>query len=295
MKNILILGGTGRLGTILRTKLTPHYNVTTLSRRAACWEQHIRADINTFTDYQNYDTVIHCAAMKDTVACESQIMECVNTNIKATAHALSAAQDCGVQKYIYISTDMAVEPQSVYGASKKIADAMVIEAARHSQMQSAIIRFGNIITSHGSILSTLANRAKELGYVPVTDPSMTRFMLSVSECSDFVVEVARQDDLDGAVFVPRCKSYRILDVAEAVAPGVPVHIVGFRPGDMLSVKMISSSEAPRTVEFENFFKIMPTWNYSAQQRSYCELTSANNEEFATVAELRSLYDSIIQQ
>lgn len=289
MKNILILGGTGRLGTILTAKLKD-YNVTTLSRRASESGQHIQADINTFSDYHGFDTVIHCAAMKDTVKCESQIMECVNTNINATAHALAAAQACGVQKYIYISTDMAVEPQSVYGASKKIADAMVIEAARGKTMQTAVIRFGNIITSSGSILTVLASKAEELGYVPVTDPSMTRFMLSVSECSDLVVMVARREDLDGAVFVPRCKSYRILDVAEAVAPGVPVQIVGFRPGDMLSVKMISSSESTRTMEFEQFYKIMPIWNFQPQ-RGFCELTSANNEEFVTVQELRALYES----
>lgn len=263
-------------------------HITTLARSAAPGN-HISADINQFDAYEGFDTVIHCAAMKDVVRCETQIEECIASNVTGTAVALRNASKAGVDRYIYISTDMAVEPQSVYGASKKLADAMVTSASRDGLMQTAVIRFGNIIGRSGSVMTLFAEKAAQIGYVPITDASMTRFLMSATNCADFVIRVARQKDLRGEIFVPRCKSYRILDMAEAVAPEVPVKIVGLRPGDMLSVKMISSTEALRTSPEEDMYRIIPVWAEEVVEGVPSELTSANNSEFASIDQLRQLY------
>lgn len=289
MKNVLILGGTGRLGQMVVERLRgTGCHIVTLARSAAPGN-HISADINQFDAYEGFDTVIHCAAMKDVVRCETQIEQCIAANVTGTAVALRNASKAGVKRYIYISTDMAVEPQSVYGASKKLADAMVTSGSRDGLMQTAVIRLGNIIGRSGSVMTLFAEKAAQIGYVPVTDASMTRFLMSASDCADFVIRIARRKDLHGEIFVPRCKSYRILDVAEAVAPGVPVTIVGLRAGDMLSVKMISSTEALRTSAEEDMYRIVPVWAEEVVEGVPSELTSANNSEFASIDQLRQLY------
>lgn len=286
MKNILILGGTGRLGQMLTAKLA-HYHVTTLARRAAPG-RHIQADICEFTDYSGFDTVIHCAAMKDAPKCELDVETCIAANTTGTSIALKNAARYGVSKFIYISTDMAVKPQSVYGASKKLADALVVNAAREGTMETAVIRFGNIISRQGSILTLIADKAHELGYVPVTDARMTRFMMRADDCADFVMKVA-QRSVHGEIFVPRCNSYRILDVAEAVAPGVPVKIIGLRPGDALKVTMIAHNEVYRTVEEREMYRIVPVWSHERPVTVMSgELDSSNNPLFASIEELRIL-------
>lgn len=288
MEKVLILGGTGRLGTMLAARLTD-CDVYTLARRANPKPNHIQADILTFEDYRGFDTVIHCAAMKDVAKCETHIEDCIATNVTATAFALRAARAAGVGKYIYISTDMAVEPQSVYGASKKLADSLVIGAAGDGIMQTAVVRLGNIIASEGSIFNTFHRLSNELGYVPVTDERMTRFLMRAEDCADFVIEVARQRDLCGDIFAPRCKSYRVVDVARAVAPDKPQKIVGLRAGDMLAVIMVAQGEVSRTIVEERWYRIGRSSGNLGVSR---ELNSANNPEFATVEELAALWREI---
>lgn len=287
MKNILITGGTGRLGQALLKHLS-NYNVTTLSR-SATQGNHIQADICNFTHYQEFDIVIHCAAMKDAVACESQIDECIRTNVTATQFSVDAAIRSGVGRYIYISTDMAVEPQGVYGASKKLAEAVVVNAARCSSMQTAVIRFGNIIGHTGSIFDTLATKAAQLGYVPITDHRMTRFLMSSDECADFVIQVTQRNELWGEIFVPRCSSYRIMDIASVVAPSYETRIVGLRPGDALEVTIISKVEAPRTTAESDMLRILPAWSTQKPTTECGELTSSNNQNVATERYLREIY------
>ncbi len=299
MKRVLIVGGTGRLGSKLK-ELLIDCEVFTLSRRELVNNaNHISANISTFTEYQNFDTVINCAAMKDVAKCEDNIAECVSINYYGTLFSLQSAQKAGVKRYIYISTDMSVEPQSVYGASKKLADATVTNFASNGQMQTAVIRLGNIIAKEGSILTVLANRAKELGFIPITDSSMTRFLMTDKECVEFVISVLKREKLSGEIYAPKCKSYRITDVAQAVAPEYPIKIVGLRPGDMFEVIMVAKQECARTREEGSTYIIEPEWkrlNFEPElyekrlsQSLRQPVTSSNNQQFATVQELRELY------
>lgn len=291
MDNILILGGTGRFGKILAESL-PNYKITTLARNKYA---DISCDINSFTDYTGYDIVINCAAMKDVAKCEEQVDACIDINITGTKTSLNYAAKCGVKRYIYISTDMAVDVYSVYGASKKIADSLVVNSAKTTQMQSCVVRLGNIIGGYGSILTALAAKAEELGYAPITHPDMTRFFMSVTECANFVLSIIEsKEEYKGYIFAPNCKSYRIMDVAKAVAPNVPTKIIGLRPGDALAITMISEAEMLRTTLTERGdFLIIPSWSREVitpiNINMLTKLTSANNPKVATVAELKELY------
>ena len=308
MQKILVIGGTGRLGQSLAKRLSEMggCQLFTLSRSARNQELMSglfpnvvcrTGDVSTWSDYSGYDTIIHCAAMKDVAKCEAEIQQCVDTNIIGTAAAVAGAARCGVRKYLYISTDMAVAPCSVYGASKLIADAIVVNAARPGGMQTGIVRLGNIIASKGSIFNILSAKAAELGCVPVTHPSMSRFLMTGESCADFVIRAMGLCDA-GETFVPVCPSYDILKVAEAVAPGVPIKIVGLRPGDALSVTMIGSNVGRRTLSKDDFYLIAAR---DRDCRSYVEkgyvpvpagfmLDSANNPRRYSVHELREIYN-----
>lgn len=301
MKKVLILGGTGRLGTVLKGLLSPRYEIVTLARNERA---DIRADLNTFTDYQGFDIVVNCAAYKDVAKCEVNIEECLSANVTGVQHSLMAAAAGGVKRYLFISTDMAVDVYSVYGASKKIGDSLVVNFAKESEMECAVVRLGNIIGSRGSIFTVLAQKAKELGYVPVTDARMTRFFMPAARCAEFIVDlVVRDEELRGYIFAPCCPSYRILDVAAAVAPDSEVKLVGFRPGDTLTITMLSGGELGRTVRTEGGdYCVLPVWD--SRVLSGCkieglvdlggleQLTSANNPLVASVEELRDLYKTL---
>ncbi|MFI3240334.1 MAG: polysaccharide biosynthesis protein [Bacteroidales bacterium] len=297
MKNLLILGGTGRMGSALAACLGGRFKVTTLARNEYA---DLRADINDFVDYQGYDVVVNCAAMKDVVKCETQVPECIAANVTGVAFSLEHAARCGVKRYIYISTDMAVDVKNVYGASKKIADALVVNMARTSNTECCVVRLGNIIGSAGSIFTTLASKSKELGYMPITDIGMTRFLMMASDCADFVSSVVEyKGSVKGDIFAPKCKSYRVVDIAKAVAENVPIRVIGKRLGDELSVTMISDSELLRTTSgVGGHYRILPPWSDEhievVDMGGLAYLSSENNPSFASVEELRDIYCSLLE-
>ncbi len=287
---ILLIGGSGRLGKMLCQRLSGH-DVTTLSRRELNTEnaKHISGDILTFKDYSGFDVVVNCAAMKDVAKCEERVEECVEINYHGTFTSLNESIRCGVKRYVYISTDMASEVNSVYGASKLLADALVVNAAKAGVIQTCVIRLGNIIAKSGSIFTLFEQKASELGHIPITDAGMTRFLMRDSECADFVIETICSDTLSGEIYAPRCKAYRIGDIATAVAPDIEQRIVGLRPGDALSVVMVAQREAHRTEIRGDRYVIHPQWcalNFSDVDS---QISSANNYAYATVEELRQLY------
>ncbi len=290
---ILIIGGTGRLGQMLRARLAG-YEVTTLSRREiGNIDSHISADVLTFEDYTGYDVVVNCAAMKDVAKCQEQVEECVQINFMGVMASLKAAQKCGVGRYIYISTDMAADVESVYGASKMLADQLVVNSAQDGQMQTAVIRLGNIIAREGSIFTILASKGKELGYIPITDSAMTRFLMRDSECADFVIDAILRPNVCGEIYAPRCKAYRIGDVAAAVAPQLEQRIVGLRAGDALSVTMVAQREVSRTQIVGDCYVIHPQWAGRNFGDVKAPVNSANNFSYATIEELTKLYNTLI--
>ncbi len=302
MQKILILGGTGRLGTVLKGLLEAQgYEITTLARNERA---DISADISTFENYNGFDTVVNCAAYKDVAKCEANVETAIAANISGVAHSLEAASKGGVKRYLFISTDMAVDVFSVYGASKKIGDSLVVNFAKEHQMECAVVRLGNIIGSRGSIFTVLRDKAQELCYVPITDARMTRFYMAAPRCADFILNlILTKVELRGYIFAPCCPSYRIGDVAEAVAPSTPVKIVGFRPGDTLTITMLSSGELARTIYTkEGNYCVLPIWNERVLSGEPIEnivkfeglesLNSANNPHIASIEELRELIETL---
>lgn len=304
-KNIALTGGTGRLGSMLVERLLWNVNKLVVVSRDQVKQDHLKARFpevefhrGDVTDYDvlsrafaGLDTVIHCAAMKDPALCEQEIEQSISTNINGTRESLRAALACGVKRFIYISTDMAVESTSVYGHCKALADALVVDAARNSTMKSCVIRLGNILATEKSILTILRDKAVELGYVPITDAGMSRFMMSSTECADYVISIMRDETITGGeIFIPKCPSYDILRVAEAVAENTPIRIIGTRPGDMLAVTMVSSSETSRCRDIGQLgYAIFPLWSESpyGNHVEFRSLTSANNPHRVTVEELRT--------
>lgn len=295
MQKILILGGTGRLGRVLKEMLSSSCAVTTLARSEGA---DIRGDVATFERYERYDMVINCAAMKDVAKCESEAQGCIAVNVVGVEFSLRAAAKAMVGRYIYISTDMAVDAHSLYGASKRVAERLVMAVVASSDMECAVVRLGNVIGSSGSIFSIFADKSEELGYVPVTHPDMTRFFMLAEHSAQFVASVCECDlELRGDIFAPCCGSYRILDVASAVAPERPVKIVGLRDGDMLSVTMLSAEELSRTtMALDGHYRVIPSGNKElftvVDLGGIATLTSANNPSIATVEELTTIYRSL---
>lgn len=319
MKNVLITGGTGRLGTAITEYLKSQDHpgrIATLSRSLDKQAELLARfpDVECFTGdvadreaicraMDGCDTVIHCAAMKDPSLCEIDTTGCVDANIHGTMNLIDAAKEVGVSKVIYISTDMAVEPESMYGASKMVSDLLVTAAARDG-LCSAVVRIGNIIGARGSVFSLFKQKLREHGYIPVTDSRMSRFILSVEQCAAYVVHVVEMCR-GGETFVPKCQCYDIMRLVEAIGENTPVKIVGMRPGDMLVVKMLSQGEAWRSVENDQEYIILPRWYTPQQVEQYrvqgalddkvsdgFSLTSANNPRRATVEELRAVFDRV---
>ncbi len=290
---ILIIGGSGKLGKMLCERLG-HHDITTLSRRKEnpFYAKHISGDVLTFNSYEGYELVINCAAMKDVAACESEVEQCVSINFQGTLSSLQGAIKGGVKRYVFISTDMASTANSAYGASKMLADTLVVNAAREGKIQTCVVRLGNIIAREGSIFSIFSQKSKELGYVPITDKRMTRFLMSDEQCADFVCGAIMRERLSGEIFAPRCKAYRIGDIATAVAPEFEQKIVGLRSGDALSVTMVAQRETPRTQIQGNSYIIHPQFSGLTFSELEQEVSSDNNYTYATIEELRELYNSL---
>jgi UDP-N-acetylglucosamine 4,6-dehydratase len=204
------------------------------------------------------DIVIHAAALKQVPTCEYNPMEAIKTNIMGTANVVEAALDAGVKKMMMISTDKAVNPVNLYGATKLAAEKLTIQSnayAAGTATRYACVRYGNVVGSRGSIVPLFLNqRAK--GAVTITDERMTRFWLSLEQGVRFVMDCIEQME-GGEVFVPKIPSTKVVDLAKAIAPGAKMNIIGIRPGEKLHEVLVSEDEARNTVERETMFIVKP--------------------------------------
>ncbi|MBL4614104.1 MAG: UDP-N-acetylglucosamine 4,6-dehydratase (inverting) [Magnetovibrio sp.] len=206
------------------------------------------------------DIVIHAAAMKQVVASEYNPIECIMTNVIGAENVVNACIDCGVKKVIALSTDKAVNPLNLYGASKLCSDKLFVAANNISGADGcrfSVVRYGNVIGSRGSVVPLFRKQMKQ-GKITITDPRMTRFWLTVGEGVNFVInnlELMR----GGEVFVPKIPSMRLTDLASAIAPGCEQEFIGIRPGEKLHETMVPQDEAHQTVEFENYYIIRPNF------------------------------------
>jgi UDP-N-acetylglucosamine 4,6-dehydratase/5-epimerase len=243
------------------------------------------------------DIVIHAAALKQVPACEYNPFEAVKTNILGTQNVASACIDAGVERAVALSTDKAVSPANLYGATKLCAEKLFVQSnvyAGPRQTSLACVRYGNVVGSRGSVVP-LFREQSATGVLTVTDQRMTRFWITLDQAVEFVARsVARMRG--GEVFIPKLPSVRIVDLAEALAPGVPVQYTGIRPGEKLHESLITGEESRHTVDDGDCYIVEPEhafWEVRADPGSRAvpegfTYTSDENQEWLDVVALREL-------
>ena len=207
---------------------------------------------------EGVDVIIHAAAMKQVDTAEHNPQECIKTNVGGAENVIYAALENNVNDIVALSTDKACAPINLYGATKLVSDKLFTAANNLKGSRDAkfsVVRYGNVMGSRGHIPFFLSQKNNDK--LPVTHPEMTRFNISLDEGVDMVM-YAIKNHLGGEIFVPKIPSYKILDVVEAISPGATIDIVGIRPGEKLHEEMITDTDALSTIEFEDYYVILPT-------------------------------------
>lgn len=204
------------------------------------------------------DIVIHAAALKQVPACEYNPMEAIKTNILGSSNVIEAALDSGVEKVMALSTDKAVNPVNLYGATKLAAEKLFIQSnayAAGTTTRFSCVRYGNVIGSRGSVIPIFFNQRRN-NTLTITDERMTRFWLTLEQGVRFVIRCTELMH-GGEVFVPKIPSTRIIDIAKAIAPDAHLEVIGIRPGEKLHEVLIHEDEARSTVELDDMFVVQP--------------------------------------
>lgn len=279
---ILITGGTGSFGkkcveTLL--KLGPPSRLVIFSRdELKQYEMQqqfpdtplrffigdVRDKDRLYRAMNGIDTVIHAAALKQVPACEYNPFEAVNTNIQGGMNVIDAAIDRGVERVIAISTDKAVNPVNLYGATKLCAEKLFVQGNSYSGADGTRLscaRYGNVVASRGSVIPFFLQQ-KSTGVLTVTDERMTRFWITLEQGVEFVLRCLQMMH-GGEIFVPKIPSMNIMDLVKAIAPDCEVKFTGIRPGEKIHEVLVSPEEARNTLEFPDMFVVQPThpwWN-----------------------------------
>jgi UDP-N-acetylglucosamine 4,6-dehydratase len=276
-KVILVTGGTGSFGKkFVEIMLKEHrpkkviiYSRDELKQhemRAAGFDHpSLRYFIGDVRDQERLrramhgvNIVVHAAALKQVPACEYNPMEAIKTNIMGTSNVIEAALDSGVEKVMSLSTDKAVNPVNLYGATKLAAEKLVVQSnayAAGTATRFSCVRYGNVVGSRGSVVPVFLKQ-RENGAVTITDKRMTRFWLSLEQGVHFVIRCIEQMH-GGEVFVPKIPSMKLIDLARAIAPKARIEVIGIRSGEKLHEVLISEDEARSTVELEDMFVVQP--------------------------------------
>jgi UDP-N-acetylglucosamine 4,6-dehydratase/5-epimerase len=246
------------------------------------------------------DVVIHAAALKQVPAAEYNPFECIKTNVLGAQNVIEAALDSNVQRVVALSTDKAAAPINLYGATKLCSDKLFVSANNirgNRDIRLSVVRYGNVMGSRGSVIPFFLERRKN-GVLPITDPAMTRFNISLEEGVEMVLW-ALANAKGGEIFVPKIPSYRVMDVAAAVDSECEQHIIGIRPGEKIHEEMITESDSYNTVDCGKYYAILSqSGGYTLDD--YCRQTNAikvppgfaynsgANPDFLTVEQLREL-------
>lgn len=250
--------------------------------------------------FKGIDYVIHAAAMKHVPIAEYNPDECVKTNIGGADNVIRAAMETNVQKVVALSTDKACAPVNLYGATKLTSDKLFIAANNikgDKDLRFSVVRYGNVMGSNGSVIPFFMNKRKD-GVLPITDAAMTRFNISLTEGVEMVLH-ALETAWGGELFVPKIPSYKITEVAEAIAPHCKQEIVGIRPGEKIHEEMISSSDSFNTYDLGKYYVILPQthdWNReefvahftASKVPAGFNYNSGTNEEWLSVEDIREL-------
>ena len=317
-KSILVTGGTGSFGQRFVRRLFRNHR----PRRVVIYSRdelkqfemaqdlrypELRYFIGDVRDLErlkralaNIDIIVHAAALKQVVAAEYNPIECIKTNVLGAENVINAAIDCGVELVIGLSTDKAVNPINLYGATKLCSDKLFVAAnnlGAAGGTRFAIVRYGNVIGSRGSVVPYF-RKCAENGEVTITDPGMTRFWITMEQGAAFVersISLLR----GGEILVPKLPSMRIVDLAAAIAPNCEQKVIGIRPGEKLHELMVPHDEARHTLEFDDYYLIQPDsaqWNYDpspvyGEERGQpvaadFEYSSGTNNHWLSIDELR---------
>jgi UDP-N-acetylglucosamine 4,6-dehydratase len=246
------------------------------------------------------DIVVHAAALKQVPACEYNPMEAIMTNIIGARNVVEAALDMGVRQVMALSTDKAVNPINLYGATKLAAEKLFIQSnayAGGTGTRFSCVRYGNVVGSRGSVVPVFL-RQRESGKITVTDERMTRFWLSLEQGVRFTIRCIQQMQ-GGEVFVPKIPSMRVIDLAKTLVPEAEIQFIGIRPGEKLHEVLISEDEARHTLELEDMFVVEPAepmWfghSWRSQGKALPDgysYTSNTNAEWLNAKQIESLID-----
>jgi UDP-N-acetylglucosamine 4,6-dehydratase len=252
--------------------------------------------------FHNVDYVIHAAALKQVPAAEYNPFEAVKTNIIGAQNVINVAIDQGIKRVIALSTDKAANPVNLYGATKLCSDKLFIAGNSYAGDDAAkfsIVRYGNVAGSRGSVIPFFIKCSKE-GYLPITDPGMTRFWITLGQGVDFVLKCF-EEMVGGELFVPKLPSMNIVDLAKAIAPNCEIKIMGIRPGEKIHEVLITKDDARKTIEFDDYYLIQPDFNFWNRRfktnsgkhvDAEFEYNSRDNPWQLSIDEMRSIIDSL---
>jgi UDP-N-acetylglucosamine 4,6-dehydratase/5-epimerase len=281
--SILVTGGTGSFGkAFVRTLLDAHPEVKRIvvfsrdelkqfemqqeppfrSPKLRYFLGDIRDEARVRRALEGVDTIVHAAALKQVPAAEQNPMEAIKTNVLGAQNLIEAALDAGVKRVVALSTDKAAAPINLYGATKLCSDKLFTAANQmrgSRDLRFSVVRYGNVMGSRGSVIPFFL-KAREKGVLPITHPEMTRFNITLGEGVALVIS-ALTSMWGGEIFVPKIPSYRILDVAEAIAPGTATEIVGIRPGEKLHEEMITEADSQQTFDLGDRYVILPALSW----------------------------------
>ncbi len=278
-KTILVTGGTGSFGKRFVREIVEKHRVQKLiifSRDELKQQQmrsvypetedspiryfigDVRDKERLYRALQGVDILVHAAALKQVPTAEYNPMEAIKTNVFGSANVIDAAIDSGVGRIILLSSDKAVNPINLYGATKLCAEKLFIAARSYvgsKDIRFSVVRYGNVVGSRGSVVPTFLSKSSS-GVIPITDPRMTRFWITLDQGVSFVLKCINLMK-GGETFIPKIPSMKVVDLAAALAPGCRHEVIGIRPGEKLHEVLISEEDAPRTAEYDEFFVIYP--------------------------------------
>ena len=322
-KVILVTGGTGSFGKKFTEITLQEHNpkVIRIFSRGELKQQLMREQ---FQDYHNdeklrffigdvrdknrlyramngVDIVIHAAALKQVPTCEYNPIEAVKTNINGAANVIDAAIDNNVEKVMVLSTDKAVHPVNLYGATKLVAEKLFIQGNSYSGGLKTVfscVRYGNVVGSRGSVIPVF-QRQKEKGKITITDENMTRFWITQEQAVRFIIDCI--DKMKGGeIFVPKIPSMKIIDLAEVIAPKCKREVIGIRPGEKINEILLTDEEAHHSKEFDNYFIVEPEHHFWGEGNykkgkllpSNFIYSSGNNDRWLTKAELDKMLEEL---
>lgn len=321
-KGILVTGGTGSFGKMFtkivlerfpnikrlviysRDELKQFEMSQTFPKRKYDAIRYFIGDIRDGKRFQraceDIDIIIHAAALKQVPTAEYNPMECIKTNVLGAQNVIDAALECGISNVVALSTDKAAAPINLYGATKLCSDKLFVAANRMKgkrDLKFSVVRYGNVMGSRGSVIPFFLNR-RSTGVLPITDPRMTRFNISLEEGVEMVLNALNMA-WGGEIFVPKIPSYRITELATAIAPDCKQEVVGIRPGEKIHEEMITEADSYTTVDLGKYYAILPqqpTWSLETYKAKFnaqnvtpgFKYNSGENDDWLNIEQLRTL-------